>query len=131
MKNFLFGFLLLMSCSVFAQTAKVAAPPAKFKELKHAFGKIPQNKPVTYVFKFTNASSKALIIESALAGCGCTTPEYPKQPIAKGKEGTIRVTYNAAAVGAFTKDVTVKFVGITEPVVLNISGEVLAEKPKS
>ena len=121
-KLFLIAFLFA-AFTTFAQDA------AKFKELKHSFGKIPQNKPVTYVFTFTNTSGKPLVVESAVAGCGCTTPEYPKTPIAKGKTGTIKVTYNAAAAGTFNKDVTVKFVDAAQPTVLKIDGEVIAAAP--
>ena len=102
----------------------------KFKELKHSFGKIKQNKPVTYLFSFTNEGNKPLIVENAMAGCGCTTPDYPKQPIGKGKEAKITVTYNAAALGTFKKDVTVKFANHPEPIVLVIEGEVLAKGGK-
>jgi hypothetical protein len=123
MKRILFFALLLGTLNVFAQS------PAKFTETKFNFGKLKQNVPATHVFKFVNNGAKPLVIESAVAGCGCTTPEYPKQPITKGKEGTIKVTYNAAAMGAFTKDVTVKFAGQDEPVILNIVGEVIEAKP--
>lgn len=104
----------------------------KFTTMKHSFGKIKQNVPATYTFQFKNASTgKPLIIETATAQCGCTTPEYPKAPIGKGKSGTIKVTYNAATMGAFTKTVTVKFVNINEPVTLVIDGEVVAATKKS
>jgi hypothetical protein len=122
MKRILILLFLIASFQAFAQS------PAKFTKIKHDFSKIKQNIPVTCSFTFKNISNKPLIIESAVAGCGCTTPDYPKQPIAKGKEGTIKVTYNAANPGAFTKDVTVKFVNIAEPVVLNIIGEVIEMK---
>jgi hypothetical protein len=123
MKKLLVIAFLLGAVSTFAQS------PVKFTETKHNFGKLKQGVPASYIFKFTNTGSKPLVIESAVAGCGCTTPEYPKQPIAKGKQGTIKVTYNAANPGAFTKDVTVKFVNVEQPIVLNITGEVVAEKP--
>ena len=122
MKQLLFVAFLFGALSVFAQE------PVKFTETKHNFGKLKQNVPATYVFKFTNTSGKTLVIESAVAGCGCTTPEYPKEPITKGKQGTIKVTYNAANMGAFTKDVTVKFVNVEKPIVLNITGEVVENK---
>ena len=76
-------------------------------------------------FTLKNTSSKPLIIEQATAQCGCTTPEYSKAPILKGKSTPIKVTYNAANAGPFTKTVTVKFLNIPEPTVLTIEGEVL------
>jgi len=97
---------------------------AVFKTTTHSFGKITQHKPVTTDFTFSNKSDKSLIIETATAECGCTTPDYPKTPILKGKTGVIKVTYNAENPGKFTKRVTVKFANIAEPVVLTIDGEV-------
>ena len=122
---------ILVACSLLICMAVSAQNDIQFKELKHSFGKISQNKPATYSFSFTNNGSKALIVESALAGCGCTTPEYPKEPIGKGKSAEIKVTYNAATLGEFKKDVTVKFVNHPEPIVLYIDGEVLAGKGKT
>lgn len=122
--------ILFSTTMIFAQTAA----DIKFATVKHSFGKIEQNKPKTFEFSFKNASSaKPLIIETATAECGCTTPEYPKQPIARGKEGKIKVTYNAASPGIFSKKVTVKFAKVAEPVILVIEGEVIAKeagKPK-
>jgi hypothetical protein len=120
MYKVLIVFSLFLCLKLSAQSSDIT-----FKDLKHSFGKIKQNKPVTYEFLFTNAGGKPLIVENAMAGCGCTTPEYPKEPIGKGKGSKITVTYNAAAMGAFKKDVTVKFANHAEPVVLVIEGEVV------
>jgi hypothetical protein len=51
-----------------------------------------------------------------------------KEPILPGKSSTVKVTYNAASMGNFTKRVTVKLVGVAEPIILTISGEVVAPK---
>lgn len=125
MKYILTLALLVLSFGVFAQENN---SPAKFTEVKHEFGKIPQGKPVTTQFSFTNTGTKPLIIETAEAGCGCTTPEYPKAPIMAGKTGVIKVTYNAANSGPFTKNVNVKFAGTQLPVTLLITGEVEVKK---
>lgn len=123
MKNLLVLAFVCFGIVAFGQTKD----DVKFTTVKHTFGKIKQNVPATYTFTFKNTStSKPLIVESATAQCGCTTPEYPKSPVGKGKTGTIKVTYNAAAMGAFTKTVTVKFANIAEPVTLTIDGEVVA-----
>jgi hypothetical protein len=125
MKRLLLIAFVCLSAVAFGQTKD----DVKFKELKHSFGKLKQNIPASYVFSFKNASTaKPLVIESATAQCGCTTPEYPKSPIAKGKNGTIKVTYNAANAGAFTKTVTVKFLNIAEPITLTIDGDVAVTK---
>lgn len=132
MKKVLFLVVALISMSVvFAQDKA----PLEFKETKHSFGKIKQNIPATFVFTFKNTSSAPVVIESAVAGCGCTTPEYPKGVIPKGGSNSIKVTYNAASMGAFTKQVTVRVAKVTDPIVLTIDGEVVgadaAAKSKS
>lgn len=127
MKKFFFLAImgLISTVSVMAQQG------IKFAEGSFKFGKIEQNKPVTHIFTYTNNGTKPLVVELASAECGCTTPEYSKEPILKGKSSTIKVTYNAAAMGAFTKRVTIKFAGINDPVVLTIEGEVVAAKSKA
>lgn len=101
---------------------------AKFKTTNYSFGKIKQHVPATTEFSFTNTGAKPLIIETAAAECGCTTPDYPKTPLAKGKSAIIKVTYNAESPGKFTKRVTVKFANIATPVILTIEGEVAGTK---
>ena len=123
MKKLSVLFCLVLSLGVFAQTGDVS-----FKKTKHSFGKIKQNIPATYIFTFTNTSAKPVVIEFANAECGCTTPEYSKAPIVKGKSSTIKVTYNAANPGAFKKNVNIKFAHATQPVVLTIDGEVEAAR---
>lgn len=122
MKHILTFALLLLSFTVFAQDG-----PAKFAETKHEFGKIKQGVPVTTEFTFINTTARPLIVENAEAGCGCTTPEYPKAPVMAGKKGVIKVTYNAANPGVFNKDVNVKFAGTQLPVTLHITGDVVAK----
>ncbi len=122
MKKFLFLLVaVLAAATIFAQSKA----PLDFKEVKHSFGKIKQNVPATYVFAFKNTSSAPVVIESATAQCGCTTPDYPKGVIPKGASNTIKVTYNAASMGSFTKQVTVRVAKVTDPIVLTIDGEVV------
>jgi Protein of unknown function (DUF1573) len=87
-------------------------------------GEITQNKPVTIEFEFTNTSDADVIVISAQASCGCTVADYPKQPIGAGKTAKITATYNAAAKGAFTKNVTVTIQN-EEAKVLNFKGTVI------
>ncbi len=97
-----------------------------FKEAanSHDFGTIPQGTPVSYNFAFTNTGKAPLVLSNAAPSCGCVVAEYPKDAIAPGKSGVIKVTYNAAAPNSFMKTVTVSS-NATEPaVVLNIKGEV-------
>jgi hypothetical protein len=92
----------------------------------HNFGKIKQGVPVTTFFTVTNTSDKPVVLESVVASCGCTTPEWSKEPIAPNGTAQIKVGYNAAAVAPFTKDVTIRLAGIQQAKVIHITGEVLA-----
>ena len=89
------------------------------------FGKIKQGTPVTTYFTITNTSDKPITIENAWAGCGCTTPEFSKEPIAPGATSKLKVGYNAAAMGHFTKDVNVKIAGYQQQKIVKITGEVV------
>ena len=126
MKKAVVILFLMISTGLFAQTPEDIV----FKTTTHSFGKIKQNVPVTYVFSFTNHSAKPAVIEFANAECGCTTPEYNKDPILKGKSSTIKVTYNAANPGTFKKNVNIKFVNMNLPITLTIDGEVITAPAK-
>jgi len=119
--------VLSIGFSASAQTAvKKAENIIKFMEIKHNFGKIKQGVPVTHDFMFANIGNEPLIVETASASCGCTTPTWPQQPIMKGKEDKLKAGFNAAAPGPFEKTIFVKLKGIDAPYELKISGEVLS-----
>lgn len=124
MKKLLLGFLALSSTTLFAQ--KKADNVAKFNVESFDFGKIKQNVPVTATFIVTNIGNEPLIIDQATPSCGCTVSDYTKSPVAPGKTGTIKATFNAAAVGPIDKTITVKFAGIDDVKFLKFKGEVLA-----
>jgi hypothetical protein len=90
----------------------------------HDFGEIPQSKPVSVEFIFTNEGDAALVISDVGTSCGCTVPDYPKEPIAPGKSAKIKVTYNAANKGVFSKTITVKSNDLEASKVLTIKGTV-------
>jgi hypothetical protein len=131
MKKLLVLSCLVFSIGAFAQSQFAKTPDVVFNKTKHSFGKIKQNVPATYTFTYTNNSAKPVVIEVATAECGCTTPVYKQEALPKGKSSTIKVTYNAANAGNFTKKVTVKFVNIPEPYILTIEGDVLAAAAKT
>jgi hypothetical protein len=115
---FFFGMISLVN----------AQSEVTFAEKTHSFGKIQQHVPVSYVFSFTNTSSRPVVIEKATAECGCTDPTYTSGAIMKGKTSEIKVTYNSENAGSFKKNVTVKFAGLSTPYILTIDGEVIPEK---
>ncbi|MFT3909698.1 MAG: DUF1573 domain-containing protein [Ferruginibacter sp.] len=124
----LFSFTTLpakrSTLNVSTLSMKTTGAKATWKKDSHDFGEIPQGKPVTVEFSFTNSGDAALLITDVHTSCGCTAPDYPKEPIAAGKTSTIKVTYNANAVGAFSKTITVKTNGEEETKVLTIKGTV-------
>jgi hypothetical protein len=106
--------------------AAVAAPLAvSWKATEYDFGKIPQNKPATANFSFKNTSAAPVVITTVAPSCGCTAPDYDKNPIAPGKEGHIKAQYNAANMGPFNKTLTVTL-NDNSTHVLTIKGEVVA-----
>lgn len=97
----------------------------QFPVIAHDFGKVKQNTDNNYVFKFTNTGKEPLLISDAKGSCGCTVPEYPKEPIAPGKTGEIKVVYKPGAQqGNQNKTVTVTANTDPPQTLLNISADV-------
>lgn len=71
-----------------------------FPESEFDFGEIQDGEKITHTFKFTNTGSEPLVISKAVGSCGCTVPDWPKEPIAPGKTGEIKVQYDSRGKGA-------------------------------
>ena len=96
-----------------------------FATSSHDFGKIMQDSDNHYAFKFTNTGKEPLLISDAKGSCGCTVPEYPKEPIAPGKVGEIKVVYKPGGQqGSQSKTVTVTANTNPPQTLLNISADV-------
>lgn len=111
----------------------LAQKPAeiKFDKLTHDFGTFSEKDPVvSCTFAFTNVGESPLIINQAVASCGCTVPEYTKTPIQPGEKGEIKVTYNGTGKfpGHFKKSITVRTNGAVEMTRLYIEGEMTEAK---
>lgn len=86
-----------------------SAPKFEFKDISHDFGTVPEGPEVTHYFDFKNSGKEPLIIQSVTASCGCTSPDWPKQPILPGKSSQIKVVYSTDhRVGPFSKDIFIK-----------------------
>lgn len=79
------------------------------KETSFDFGKIPQGKPVYHFFEVTNTGKNPMVISNVQTSCGCTTPEWSKEPVAPGGTTKIKVGYNAASEGNFEKYITLTY----------------------
>lgn len=123
---------MALAVAVFALPASAKGKKAamKFKETSYNFGTIPEHGgKVTHDFEFVNEGDANLVIYDAKADCGCTVPEYPKNPIAPGKKGKIRVTYNPLyRPGGFTKVITIRSNGKPKKVRVKITGTVNPNK---
>ena len=97
----------------------------KFVEEKHDFGKVPQGKPVTTDFVYTNIGEEPLILTEVKPTCGCTIADYTKTPVKKGEKGNIKITYNAAVEAPFNKTIVVTSNAKTPTKYLVIVGEVI------
>jgi hypothetical protein len=87
-----------------------AGPPTtiKFEEESFDFGKANEGDVVTHVFKFTNTGKEPLTIADAKGSCGCTVPTWPKESVAPGATGEIKVVFNTSGKpGQQSKRVTV------------------------
>jgi hypothetical protein len=140
-KRTIFALLLTFVCvAVFAQQGTTPATPApqnapaqqkpaislKFESVVKDFGDIKQNVPASFEFKFTNVSKTPQVISDVVKSCGCTQPEFSKEPILPGKSSVVKATYNAAALGNFNKTLTVRTVD-QEVYTLTVKGNVLAD----
>lgn len=123
-------FLLLMMLASLVAYAQQEQPEIKFDQTVHNFGTFSEKTPVqTAVFAFTNIGKAPLIINQAIASCGCTIPSYTKEPIMPGEKGTVKVTYNGKGKfpGHFKKSITIRTNGKVEMVRLYIEGDMKEE----
>ena len=77
-------------------TADENAPVVAVEQDTYDFGQANEGDKVKHVFEFTNNGQTPLIISSVQASCGCTTPDYPKQPIKPGESSKIEVVFNTS-----------------------------------
>ena len=120
------GLMMVFTLGMMAQQ------PAqiKFDKTTHNFGSFSEKNPVvTHSFTFTNVGEQPLVVNQAIASCGCTVPEFTKEPIAPGGKGEIKVTYNGEGKfpGHFKKSITVRTNGAVEMTRLYIEGDMEEE----
>lgn len=102
-------------------------PIFQFTEEVHDFGELEEGPKYDTEFTFTNIGKEPLIITGVKASCGCTTPNWPKEPVMPGDEATIKVTYNTKGrLNKFNKAVTITSNAITPTKRLYIKGSVKA-----
>ena len=124
--------LLLLAVVVLAVPAGARKKQAeiKFAESAYNFGTIPEHGgKVSHTFEFTNTGDANLVIIDASADCGCTLPEFPTQPIAPGKKGKIKVTFDPLySQGSFNKVVTIRTNAKQKKARIKVSGTITNNK---
>ena len=117
--------VLLVSLSIQAQEKPIGSQDSiVFESTTHDYGTIAQNGNGNCEFRFTNKGKVPLVLSNVQASCGCTVPEWPKEPILPGKTSSIKVKYNTANIGSFGKTITVSSNAANSRVVLTIKGNV-------
>jgi len=95
-----------------------------FAKTMYDYGTIVQGSDGGCEFKFTNKGKLPLVLSNVKASCGCTVPEWPKEPILPGKSSSIKVKYNTNNQGNFNKSITVNSNALNSTVILQIKGNV-------
>lgn len=112
-----------------SEVDKDELPFFEFVEEVVDFGTITQGEVVSTNFKFKNVGKSDLIISSAQGSCGCTVPEWPKEPIKPYEEGKIAVTFNSTGKqGKQNKTITLVANTIPNTKVIALKGDVLVPK---
>lgn len=106
-KVFTILFVLVAVVGLSSMTTQ-AIGEFKFDKESHEFGKIAKGKPVSHDFTFTNAGDAPIVISEVKPTCGCSVAEFTKTPIKPGETGVIKVVFNAAASGPFTKSFIIR-----------------------
>lgn len=127
-----------MLCAVFVLQAQDAAksvengPEITLNKEVHDYGTIKQNANGVSEFKITNSGTEPLVISRAKGSCGCTVPEWPKEPIMPGESAVMTVRYDTKRQGPINKSVTITSNAVNAPTkVVRIKGNVLPSATSS
>ena len=132
MKKILFTLSLLSTAffgmnTAIAQASVESGAQIEFEKETHDYGTISQYADGTCEFVFKNTGNEPLVISNAKGSCGCTVPQWPREPIAPGQTGTIKVKYDTKRVGIIGKSVTLQSNATNEPTkTIRIKGNVKA-----
>lgn len=126
MKKVFALFIFFVGMGVMGLSAQDAlGPEISFEKDVHDFGTLKQHGDASTEFKFTNTGNQPLIISNARGSCGCTVPSWPKEPIAPGETGVIKVKYDSKRLGMINKSVTISSNATNQPTkVIRIKGKI-------
>lgn len=125
------GISTMMTFAAFAQNATPQpadnpnAPVITFEKTTHDYGTVTKGGDGTCEFKFKNNGIEPLILSNVSSSCGCTVPEWPREPILKGKSASVKVKYDTNRVGPINKTITVMSNAKVPSIQLKIIGNVV------
>jgi len=127
------GISLTQSVEI-PQTDSLPARPTTtiaYDSAFYDFGTVKQGVVVKRTFHFTNTGADSLVISDVKVTCGCTVPEWPKDPIAPGGKGEIKVEFNTADKEGRQLRI-LRVVANTEPAetLLQLGGEIKSVRKK-
>ena len=119
-RNLLSIFFLLI-----VTLAAVAQPRISSNKETHNFGQIEWKRPVTVEYTITNTGNQPLVLTNVTTSCACAVADWTKEPIAPGKSGDVKITYNPAGrPGVFAKAISIYSNGKKGSFILTIKGKV-------
>lgn len=119
--------LMFGTMNVSAQTEVKTGPYIEVDKTVHDYGEIEKGGDPYSFFTVTNSGTEPLLISNAKGSCGCTVPEWSREPVMPGKTTQIKVRYDTKRVGPINKTVTLTTNATNEPTtVLRIKGNVKA-----
>ena len=130
-KNVQKSFLVFVAIVLSAISANAQEPQTNtqdsiiFNKLEHDYGTIERGGDGQCEFVFTNKGNSPLVLSNVRASCGCTVPQWPREPISPGETGSIKVKYNTNIVGTFNKTITVNSNAANNMVRLRVKGQVV------
>jgi hypothetical protein len=115
-----------LDTAVFKDTTQIAF----IDSVKFNFDTINQGDKVEHNFRIKNVGDKNFIIANAFGSCGCTVPEYPKDPVKPGETATIHVTFNSTGkpAGNIEKNVTIVCNTVKRNEMLYLDGFIVIKK---
>lgn len=132
---------MFVSVAVMAQGVSVSnapqpaanpnAPVITFEKTTHDYGTVYKGGDGSCEFKFTNTGVEPLILSNCASSCGCTVPDWPREPILKGKSAIVKVKYDTNRIGPINKTITVTSNANNSPIQLRIIGNVVEKTTSS
>ena len=118
--------IVFFSLQVRAQQPIEDGAQIEFKKDVHDYGDVAYGGDATTTFEFTNTGNQPLIISEARKSCGCTVPDYPREPILPSESGVITVKYDSKRPGAINKSITIVSNAKNNPnAIIRIKGQIL------